>query len=415
MPLHLQWESRWSESEVIDLRKIRICPEVREEGSDDRRLLDLLPGMVFLHAPNGDVEMVSGLFLTYTGLGAKAARGQGWTGALHADDLAGIRERWRTSIDRQIPFEADFRLRRANGDFRWFLARIVPDRGEDGTLLRWVGIWVDIDTQKRAERGLHTFKADLERRIEDRNLELEEAVHELEGFSYTVAHDLRAPLRAIHSLGQILQEDYRAVLDPRGKDYVARITDACRRMDLLVNDLLAYSRLSRQDLPLHPIELGAVVDQVLRDLSAETQSAGAEVRVERPLPAVFGNSVALPMAIRNLVSNALKYVAEGVPPRILVRAELRDGRVRLWVEDNGIGIAAEYQERIFRVFERLHPPEIYSGSGIGLAIVRRAIERMSGEAGVESVPGEGSRFWIELPQGMLPDRKSGSRGTAARS
>jgi signal transduction histidine kinase len=229
-----------------------------------------------------------------------------------------------------------------------------------------------------------------------------------------VAHDLRAPLRAIHSLGQILQEDYQGVLDSRGKDFVARITEACGRMDLLVNDLLSYSRLSRQELPLHPIELETVVDQALRDLSAEAKASRSEVRVERPLPVAFGNSVALPMAVRNLLSNALKYVPEGVSPRVTVRAEDRDGRVRLWVEDNGIGIPPEYHERIFRVFERLHPPEVYSGTGIGLAIVRRAIERMSGQTGLESTPGQGSRFWIELPRGVLTDRKT-ARKAAPKS
>lgn len=374
----------------------------------DRRVLDLLPAMVFLHAPTGELETVPDRFLEYTGLNSVASRGWGWTSVLHANDFPQVLDRWKAAAVAQRPFEAEFRLRRSNGDYRWFLARIVPDRGAREEVLRWVGIWVDFDAQKRAERGLHSFKADLERRIEDRSLELEEVVHELEGFSYTVAHDLRAPLRAIHSLGQILQEDYRSVLDPQGNDYVARITASCRRMDHLVSDLLSYSRLSRQDLPLHPIELGPVVEQVLVDLSNEIQSKGASVRVEPALPAVFGNSVALPLAIQNLVSNAVKYVAPGVKPQVVLHSEERDGRVRLWVEDNGIGIAPEYHERIFGVFERLHPPELYPGTGIGLAIVRRAIERMSGKTGVVSAPNEGSRFWIELPKGIFPDRRNGT-------
>jgi len=398
-----------SSARVIDLRRARVGSAVRDEDRLDGRLMDLLPAMVFLHAPDGDLTTVSDQFLLYTGLSTGAALGQGWFAGIHRDDLEIVRDRWRTSVDAEIPFEAEFRLRRSNGDYRWFLARTVPDRSEQGLVRRWTGIWVDIDAQKRAERGLHSFKVDLERRIEDRNLELEEVVRELEGFSYTVAHDLRAPLRAIHSLGQILQEDYRAALDSRGRDYVTRITQACRRMDLLVSDLLAYSRLSRQDLPLHPIELDPVVDLVLRELSAEVTDRKAVVNVERPLPVVFGNGVALPLAIRNLLSNALKYVAEGVTPRIAVRAEDRDGKVRLWVEDNGIGIPVEYQERIFRVFERLHPPEVYSGTGIGLAIVRRATERMAGESGVDSGPGQGSRFWIELPRGVLPEKAGRSR------
>ncbi|HZE96870.1 MAG TPA: ATP-binding protein [Planctomycetota bacterium] len=383
----------------------------RNAGEQD--LLNLLPAMVFVYAPDGTLAEPQGQFIAYTGLTAAGAAGWGWLAGVHPDDGGPLRRRWQECVSSGSPFEFEFRLRRADGQHRWFLARTVPERDVRGAVLRWVGIWVDIDAQKRIERGLHSFNADLERRVEDRNGELEDAIRELEGFSYTVAHDLRAPLRAIHSFGQILQEEYRYRLDPRGQDYLARITESSRRMDLLVNDLLAYSRLSRQELALQPIDLEPVVDKVLADLSTEIQDRQADVRVERPLPVVFAHKTALPMAIYNLVSNAIKYVAPGEAPWVCIRGETSGQRGRLWVEDHGIGIAAEYQERIFRVFERLHPTEVYSGTGIGLAIVRRAAERMSGRAGVESEPGKGSRFWIELPQSTESSRGQTSR-TAAR-
>ncbi|HLY73549.1 MAG TPA: ATP-binding protein [Planctomycetota bacterium] len=372
-------------------------------------VLGQLPALVSYHRPDGSVEAFSQRFINYTGLTEEALANRDWTCVLHTDDREAALGRWRTALGEGTEYEAEIRVRRADGEYRWFILRAVPARADSGGIGRWIGLWTDIDVQKRAERGLRSFKADLERRIQDRNEQLEEALRELEGFSYTVAHDLRAPLRAIHSFGQILREDCRGVLDERALDYLKRMMEASRRMDLLVTDLLAYSRLSRQDLSLYPMELGPLVDELLQELDAEARERRSRIRVERPLLPVFANGVALSMAIRNLLSNAIKYVANGVPPEIRIRSEARNGRIRIWVEDNGIGIEPEYHERIFRVFERLHPAEVYSGTGIGLAIVRRAMDRMAGTAGVESAPGAGSRFWIELPRAVaLFDRTPAS-------
>jgi signal transduction histidine kinase len=167
-------------------------------------------------------------------------------------------------------------------------------------------------------------------------------------------------------------------------------------MDALIRDLLAYSRLSREGVTLAPVDLGAVVAAVLKELGPEIASRGGEVRTDGPLHQVLGNELMLRQALTNLLTNGLKFTAPGVAPRIRVRAEASDGRVRLWVEDNGIGIASEDQRRLFRVFERLHADDRYPGTGIGLAIVRRALERVGGGTGVESEAGKGSRFWMEM-------------------
>ena len=168
-------------------------------------------------------------------------------------------------------------------------------------------------------------------------------------------------------------------------------------MDALVQDLLEFSRLTRVEIPLERVDVGTVVSKLLETMAPEIAGRKAEVQVVEPLPAVLGHRLTLGQVLSNLVSNAMKFVAPGVPPRVRVRGEILDSRVRLWVEDNGIGIPPEHHARIFGVFERLHKQEEYPGTGIGLAIVRKCMERMGGLAAVESEIGKGSRFWIEAP------------------
>ena len=228
--------------------------------------------------------------------------------------------------------------------------------------------------------------------------QLTAAVQELEAFTYTVAHDLRGPLRAMGGLSDLLLEDCSDRLDDEHKDYLRRIKEASARMDLLIRDLLAYSRLCRGEVKREPVDLASVIEVVLEEMAAELAECGAKVEVAGPMPRVLGQSALLGQVVSNLLANAAKFVAPGVEPRIRISAETLDGWVRLRVEDNGIGIPSEHFGRVFRIFERLHPQDAYPGTGVGLAIVQRAIDRMSGRVGVESRVGEGSRFWIELPE-----------------
>ncbi|HIQ01197.1 MAG TPA: hypothetical protein EYH30_03560, partial [Anaerolineales bacterium] len=209
------------------------------------------------------------------------------------------------------------------------------------------------------------------RRLETTAARLEEANEELKAFAYSVSHDLRAPLRAIQGFARALLEDCADRLGPRGQDYAHRIVRAARRMDRLIQDLLAYSRVGRLEIRLRRVSLGQVVREVLAQLEAEIQRTGAQVVVEGPLPEVVAHRSVLVQVVENLLSNGIKFIAEGVRPRVRVWAEERGGRVRLWVEDNGIGIPPADQDRIFRVFERLHGVDTYPGTGVGLAIVKK--------------------------------------------
>ncbi|HEV2751340.1 MAG TPA: HAMP domain-containing sensor histidine kinase [Gemmatimonadales bacterium] len=238
----------------------------------------------------------------------------------------------------------------------------------------------------------------LEERVRARTRELEERNQELETFAYSISHDLRSPLRAMEGFSHALLEDHGDQLDETGRRHAERVAAAARTMDRLIDDLLAYSRLTRSELDLAAIDLERVLRGSLQQVDADVRSRNARVDIADSLPAVVGHGPTLAQVLANLLANAIKFVAPGRTPEVRVRAEPRDGLVRLWVEDNGIGIAPEHHERIFRVFERLHRSPDYPGTGIGLAIVRKAMERMGGRAGVESELGRGSRFWIELPR-----------------
>ncbi|MBA3875461.1 MAG: hypothetical protein C0498_00760 [Anaerolinea sp.] len=240
---------------------------------------------------------------------------------------------------------------------------------------------------------------ELEARVEQRTAELSEINAELDAFSYSVSHDLRAPLRAMHGFADALLEDETDRLSETGKGYATRIVGAAGRMEALIDDLLEYGRLSRAHLELTSVALDRVVADALHQHEATIRTSRATIDVERRLGTVRGHPQTVAQVVANLVGNALKYVAEGRVPDIAISAEAVPGGRRLWIEDNGIGIAPEHRERIFRPFERLHGVESFAGTGIGLAVVRRGLERMGGTCGVESGSGGGSRFWIELPKG----------------
>jgi signal transduction histidine kinase len=250
--------------------------------------------------------------------------------------------------------------------------------------------------QQRADNQLLRYSMELERQVEERTARLSDANRELDAFAYTISHDLRAPLRAMHGYADALVEDYGAALEEEGRGFAAAISAAALRMNALIEDILAYARMAREELHLRAVALDPIVERA-RAAQYERRGDEQDIVIEHPLRSVIAHPVALAQVLDNLLSNAIKFVAPGVRPRVRIRAEDVGGTLRLWIEDNGIGIVEEHRARIFEPFERLHGVESYPGTGIGLAIVRRATERMGGRCGVEPGPGSGSRFWIELP------------------
>jgi len=238
--------------------------------------------------------------------------------------------------------------------------------------------------------------AELERRVEERTAELRELNAQLESFNYSISHDLRNPLVAISGFARLLEQKHGSILPADALKMVGKICAASDRMDSMIEGLLACSRISRAELELGPVHLDGLVKNVLHLVGDLLEERHASLTIDRPLPRVLGHELVLTQVLSNLLSNAAKYVAPEVRPVIRVWSEERGDLIRLWVEDNGIGIAPKYHERIFRVFERLPEAQSYAGTGVGLAIVQRAVQRVGGAIGVESEPGKGSRFWVDL-------------------
>ena len=250
---------------------------------------------------------------------------------------------------------------------------------------------------REAEQQVRGYAAELEQRVAQRTDELAGANAQLEAFGYSVSHDLRAPLRGMQGLAQALLEDYAPQLDATAQDYARRIVAEASSMDGLIQDLLAYSRLTRVELAMEDVAVKEALRLALRNVEQEAATAGAAIDPQVGDEVVKANPTVLAQVLTNLLSNAIKF--GGPAPRILVDTDTVDGAVRVSVTDQGIGIEPEHQARIFGVFERLHGSEQYPGTGIGLATVKKGVERMGGSVGVESRPGEGSRFWIVLQKG----------------
>jgi signal transduction histidine kinase len=304
---------------------------------------------------------------------------------------------------------------------------VTPEETEFlGKLSQYAAIALD---RVQRERALHEAQArlsqhatDLERTVAERTAKLHETIVQLESFSYTVAHDLRAPIRSLTGFTDILLADYADTLPETASDMLRRLQRASRRLDALTRDLLKFSRIIRDDVTLAPIN----IDELIADTVAVTPALqGGVLTVVAPLGAVLAQHTLLQQSLSNLFDNALKFARPGIAPRIVVRSEVRDfpaphsasaavmppfqpaavgaraaaapgPRIRVWVEDNGIGIPPAAHQKIWGVFERIPGPRNVEGTGIGLAIVARAVQQMGGAFGVESQVGHGSRFWIEF-------------------
>ena len=296
-----------------------------------------------------------------------------------------------------------------------------------GTIAQYLATALD---RENTNRQLHNAKEELaehaqllEKRVQERTGRLQETVSELETFSYTLAHDLRAPARAVTGHCEVVLEDFANDMSDGVRRAIEKIVRASRRMEMLTHDLLEFSRISRQEIVLQPVNIEPIVEELT---ALSPQAVRKAITICTPLHPVLGHRGLLQHVLSNLVDNAIKFVRPEVPPKITISTEvvsqespntrsrslvfssteavrLKDSpeqaeqRVRIWVSDEGIGIPRQVHQKIFGIFERALPSGPYEGTGIGLAIVARAVQRMGGTCGVESEPGQGSRFWVELP------------------
>jgi PAS domain S-box-containing protein len=371
---------------------------VHESEERFRLLAEAVPQLVWTADVHGTIDYCNSRVRSYIGLEPSSDGHWRWEAVLHPDDAAATRAAWEAAVTKGEPYEIQHRVCMADGSSRWHLSRAHASRTPDGRILKWFGTSTDIDEQKRAQELL-------EKNVQERTAMLRETIADLEYFSYTITHDMRAPLRAMQAFGQILQEEYSGNLDATGRDYLRRITDAAARMDSLIVDALDYTKAMRKELPLGPLDPGPLVRGIVESY-AGLQPPRAQLEIAETFPPVLANKAGLLQCLSNLLDNAVKFVEPGNIPRVRIWGEERGKAVRLWVQDNGIGIAPEQHERVFVMFQRLSKK--YDGNGIGLALVRKIVQRMHGSAGFESRAGHGSRFWVELAR--APDHNAGFRG-----
>jgi PAS domain S-box-containing protein len=441
-------EHRRAEASRIQLASEQALRFQAEEN--ERRYLTLaeaMPQIIWTARPDGGLDYYNHRWFDYTGMTLEETQGWGWQPVLHPDDVDNCINRWTESVQSGGDYEVEYRFKRASDNtYRWHLGRALALRDEEGRIVKWFGTCTDIDDQKRAQDVLQQAQHQLEQQVEERtqalahsnrslqnevverrriekkllvyNEQLERSNRELQDFAYVASHDLQEPLRKIQAFGGRLQTKFGDILPEEGSDYIDRMTNAASRMQTLISDLLSFSRVTTNAKPFVPVDLQQIALEVSGDLEVLLENSGGRLEIGE-LPTIEADALQMRQLMQNLIGNALKFRRPDTPPIVRVKAEWRDsvssdgedveqsssripkeGRptlCRLTIEDNGIGFDERYLDRIFVPFQRLHGRETYEGTGIGLAICRKIVERHGGSITARSRPGEGTCFIVSLP------------------
>ncbi|MGE5464872.1 MAG: PAS domain S-box protein [Syntrophothermus sp.] len=368
-----------------DITERRIAEQaLRESEKRFRSLADSMPQLVWTALPDGSVDYYNQRHEEYQSIRQKGGEDWDWAPVLHPDDSQATVDAWLHSVETGEIYQIEHRVRMKDGSYRWHLSRGVPMRDEKGRVLRWFGTATDIHDLKLAEQQLKVYANRLER-----------SNRELEQFAFMASHDLQEPLRKIEMFGDLLLERARS-LNESERNYVERMRSAAGRMRAMIEGLLQISRVATQGKPFVRVNLSKVIGEVLSDFESQIQRSGANVDLYI-LPVITGDPLQLRQLMQNLIGNALKYHQPGKPPEVKIFAHQVGEKVQIHVVDKGIGFDQEDADRIFEPFQRLVGRSQYEGSGIGLAICRRIVERHGGEIAAISERGIGTSFIITLP------------------
>jgi len=361
-----------AEQEAEEGQKLRLAQEVTRVGTYD---WDIQAGVI-----RWTPEMEALYGLQPGGFGKTF---EDWTGLIHPVDRPEAEEAMKKSL-RQGTLETEFRVVRPDGTVRWLAARGVLFKDDSGEPLRLVGVNIDVTERREAEEKVSRLLSELERSNE-----------ELEQFAYVASHDLQEPLRMIASYVQLLEEKYKGKLDEKADKYIYFAVDGASRMQNLIEALLAYSRVTTRGAPFGPVDANRAFVHAVTDLSAAIEASRGAVTKDE-LPTVTGDEAQITELFQNLIGNAIKFRKPDTPPMVHVSARKEKNLWLLSVRDNGIGMEPKYFDRIFQIFQRLHTHTEYPGTGIGLALCKRIVERHGGRIWVESTPGKGTTFFFTL-------------------
>ncbi|MBI4695365.1 MAG: PAS domain-containing protein [Gammaproteobacteria bacterium] len=371
---------------VTDVTQRKIWEhELAESERRFRDIADSTPVIIWLLSARGECVYANRAFREFTGRPVGDELGLGWMACVAPQDRERITSTLHDAFEMREEFTAEWRHRHYSGEFRWVRSCGVPRFGDNGEFSGYIGTTEDIDAQRQAWSALETA-----------NQELMRSNAELEQFAYVASHDLQEPLRMVASFTQLLAKKYRGRMDAEADEYIHFAVDGAKRMQKLIQDLLTFSRVGRGELHFTTVDTNALVGEVVQTLKTAVAEAGAVVTCA-DLPTVRADESQLAMVFQNLIGNSLKYRAPDRPPQITISAAPGEDGIEFTVEDNGIGFEPRYADRIFVIFQRLHTRETYPGTGIGLSIVKKVIERLGGRIRAEGRPGEGARFVFVLP------------------
>ena len=356
-------------------------PETVQQCAALTKIIDVNQAALTLHAATTKEELLSGLVGVFT-----------------PDSLDTFRQELVCLWNGGTGMTIDGVVKTLTGDIRTVTVCFSVCPGYEGTLSRILVSTADITERKQAEQEIKKLNQELEQRVAERTAQLEAAYKELEAFAYSVSHDLRAPLRHIDGFLELLQQRLAATLDARSQRYMANVSDSTKRMGTLIDDLLSFSRMGRQELSRMQVDLSRLVREVIQELELET--AGRTLRWQiAELPVVIGDRAMLRMVLVNLISNALKFTRSRAQAEIEIGClPSRGSETVVFIRDNGVGFDMNYADKLFGVFQRLHRADEFEGMGIGLANARRIVHRHGGCTWAEGKVDHGATFFFSLPQ-----------------
>lgn len=386
------------------VRNAELYQRVKESEAELRLMANAMPQISWALDATGNVQFINAQYSEYIGFDVMNAPLEKRASIVHPDEMAEVIASYSRAIQLGEVWEDVVRLRRSDGQYRWHLSRLIPVK-EGGQIVRWFGTSTDIHEKieaeerarregaalKESQRQLERLNAELEHRVQQRTAELQAANQEMEGFTHSVSHDLRAPLRSIMSSSMIILEDYGSDLPDEATSLLRRQAAAAKRLANIVEDLLQYSRLGRKEITSLPVSLSDIARSISADLSVRATDRKVEWRIQPHLEAQ-GDPNLIAMLLQNLFDNAFKFTTASEPAVI----ELGRDDDGFFVRDNGVGFDMAYASKLFTPFERLHREVDYAGTGIGLANVKRIVERHGGRVWAEAKPNEGATFHFTL-------------------
>ena len=358
----------------LEQRIVERTEELKESESMLLKFADSMPQLAWISKPDGYRIWFNKGWYEFTGTTPDKMLGWGWQSVHDSKGLSLVMTEWKKAMESQIPIEMTYQLKGADGKFRWFLTRVIPIFNSKGEMIRWFGTNTNVD---------------------ERILELEIANKELEAFSYSVSHDLRAPLRSVDGFSKILLNEYYDKFDIKGKDYLNRVRLAAQKMGILIDALLGLSRVSRTKMKFEVIDLSFEVRRILDDFKLSDPNRNVNILIANGITAL-GDSELIRILLQNLLSNAWKFTSKKENPTIEFGINEKEGRVVYFIRDTGVGFDMAYIDKLFGAFQRLHSDLEFEGTGIGLVTVSRIVHRHGGEVWAEAKLNEGATFYFTL-------------------